>query len=123
MKQLLAFCFLVVFAACVNAQSGTTSKLTGTIYGASGSVIIGAQITATDSKGQKFTTVSDNNGVYILELPFTKTPLLNKREAKYNITVAYQGFRISKIDSYVFVPSKSGKMYLDIALEVGRLED
>ncbi|MBK9526932.1 MAG: carboxypeptidase regulatory-like domain-containing protein [Acidobacteria bacterium] len=119
---------LFVFAAsvAVRSQADGTSILTGTVYDANGAVILRAVVTAINSKGEKFETSTDDDGVFVLRLPFHKseaTTAKRSKEAKYDIVVSSHGFTRSITKGFVFVPSYKGRMQLDIALEIGPCGD
>ncbi len=107
---------LVIF---VNAQK---SALTGTVYDASGAVIPKAKLIAINEKGEKFETVTNDEGVYVLNLLFqsidAKTSV-DFKVAKYEIIVDLEnrGFEKFILKDFKFVPSFKGKMNLDIALD------
>ena len=102
------------------ADPNIGSGLTGTVYDANGSVVVKAKVTAVNTKGKKFETITNEEGIYVLTLPFNVYPLF---ESTYNIIVDSPGFRRSETKGYVFIPSQFGKMHLDIALVVGRFVD
>lgn len=99
-------------------QNRDRSILTGTIYDARGSVVPNAKVSAVSQNGEKFEAASDGEGVYVLNLPFNRYPAANFREARYDITVEMNGFKKTQIDDFVFIPSSTGKMNLDVGLEL-----
>ncbi|MBK7934171.1 MAG: carboxypeptidase-like regulatory domain-containing protein [Pyrinomonadaceae bacterium] len=110
---------LLTFGAFVNAQ---TAVLTGTVYDAYGALITKAKISATNSRGQTFESITDDNGVYVLNLKYSKYDPKQKkwyRIMQYDITVdnALMGFKKFELKGFNFVPSANGKMILDFALE------
>ena len=116
----LALLSLVATGQSANvSKSGNTSKLTGTLYDANGSVVAGEKVTAIGKNGEKFEAVSGEDGVYILTLLFSKYGGdVGFQESKYDIVVdSHLGFMRSETKGYVFIPSQFGKMHLDIALE------
>ncbi len=103
-----------------NAQSNTTSKLTGSIYDATGAVVVRAKVTAIGFGGKKFEAFSDDRGIYFLVLPFNKYESVRPfTESKYDIIVEGAGFKKSETKGYVFIPSQFGEMHLDVGLEIG----
>jgi hypothetical protein len=107
-----------------NDKVALTSVLTGTIYDALGNVVPLIKVVAINAEGKTFETFSNEEGIYNLTLPFNKYRAGNFREAKYDIIVGPgSGFRQSVTKGFVFIPSQFGKMQLDIALEIGRIED
>jgi len=95
-----------------------TSVLTGRIYDAQGYFVPDVKIVAVSSEGKRFETVANDEGVYVLILPFNKYPGLGTfKEAQFDLIVEpWKGFLRSETKGFVFVPSQLGKMYLDIAL-------
>lgn len=119
MRVISALIFSLMFSFSASAQTAETSKLTGTVYDANGAVVVGAKVTAVSTDVKKFGTVSNEEGVYFLTLPFYKyVPNRGFKEAKYDISVERTGFKRSLITGFVFVPSQFGKMTLDIGLEI-----
>ncbi len=124
MKWLGILGFVLTLTIAASSQANDKSILTGTIYDANGSVVVNAVVTATNVKGQKFETKTDENGVFVLRLGFNKYEAKRTfKEAKYDIHVESHGFKRSEIKGFVFIPSQFGKMCLDIALEIGRSSD
>jgi hypothetical protein len=117
--QILVLVFgLSVFA---NAQE---SSLTGAVYDAQGSVITKAKVIATNEKGENFETVTNEDGIYVLKLPFNVYYANdNFKIAKYSILVEANGFGRFTYNNFKFVPSYTGKMSLDVALEVEPIID
>ena len=96
------------------------SNLTGTVYDANGAVVVKAKVKAVDVRGIKFEALTNDEGVYVLTLPFNKYDSQRGfEEAKYDVFVESSGFKTSETRGYVFIPSQFGKMYLDIGLEIG----
>lgn len=109
-----------------SSQSGGNSKLSGVVYDAYGAVVSRAKVTAVSAKGEKFETITDDNGSFVLNLPFSKYDNksgVNFKEAKYDIIVYSPGFARSITKGFVFVPSYKGTMYFDIGLEIGACGD
>lgn len=126
MKYLSILFLVLVSVILASAQSTGQSKLTGTVYDANGAVVGGAKVSAIDGKGQKLETVTNQDGVFVLELAFSRydTNSVKKfKEAKYDIVVSSPGFNTSVTKGFVFVPAYGGKMQLDVALEVGPCND
>jgi hypothetical protein len=96
----------------------SVSNLTGTVFDAYGSVVVGAKVMARDTAGSYFETLTNDEGIYILTLPFNKYGPLNATEARYDIVIEKSGFLESVIRGFVFIPSNTGKMNLDIGLAV-----
>jgi len=99
-----------------NAQKAV---LSGNVYDAYGALIVEAKITVINEKGEKFETVTNDEGFYILDLHFN--PYNSKTDfkiAKYEIIVIKEGFEKNFIKDFKFVPSSKGKMNLDFALDV-----
>lgn len=116
MKILL---FIIVFVSSVlsvNGQTRDTPRLTGTIYDQQGAVIVGAKVIA-KANGKVFEAVTNREGFYFLTLPFNPYEP-GSRPTRYDITAESRGFLMSTIKAYIFVPAYTGRMSLDIALEV-----
>ncbi|MFT3745189.1 MAG: carboxypeptidase-like regulatory domain-containing protein [Pyrinomonadaceae bacterium] len=116
MKILFLFTVWVSCSLSVVAQDQKLSRLTGTIYDQNGAVIVGAKINAKAGRTVVH-AVTDNAGFYMLTLPFNHYQPKSK-SARYDITVESQGFRKSLTKNYVFIPSYTGRMVLDIAMQV-----
>ena len=109
--QVLVLIFgLAVFA---NSQKSDESILSGTVYDANGSVVVRAKVIAINQKEEKVETVTNDEGIYTLNLAVNR----NNSSAKYDIIVETAGFKKSVTKDFVFVPPQFGKMQLDIALE------
>lgn len=113
---------LVLTLGLAVVGSAQKSILTGSVYDANGAVIPGAKITVADVKGEKFETKTNNEGVYVLNLPFNPYDTTKSgtgfRIAKYKITVEGLDFEKSILNDFRFAPSFQGKMNLDFALDV-----
>ncbi|MDE3168992.1 MAG: TonB-dependent receptor, partial [Acidobacteriota bacterium] len=87
MKRVSAYLVVVAFfclGCCAGAFAQATSQISGTVTDASGAVVAGAQVTATQtSTGISRTVTSDSNGVYALP----SLPL-----GPYKLEVAKEGF-------------------------------
>ena len=124
MKVLQILVLIFGLVVLVDAQK---SALTGTVYDASGAVISKAKLTAVNEEGEKFETVTNDEGIYVLNLLFnsvdTKTSV-DSKVAKYEITVDMEnrGFEKFVLKDFKFVPSSKGKMNLDIALDAANPE-
>lgn len=119
MKILQILVLIFGFVVLVNAQKAV---LSGTVYDANGAVIPETKIIAINEKGERFKTETNNEGVYVLNLPFNLYDTKNSAHfkiAKYEIIVDRErGFEKFVLKDFKFVPSYRGKMNLDIALEV-----
>jgi hypothetical protein len=113
----LIFCLVVV----ANAQKAI---LTGSIYDPGGAVIVKSKVTAINQKGEKFEALSNEEGVYVLNLPLDKyKPILDQKITKYEIVVEGLGFEKFVLKNFKFVGATKGQMYLDFALDVGAMID
>jgi hypothetical protein len=101
-------------------KQASTSVLTGTVYDARGAVIPRIKIIAVNAEGKRFEAVTNDDGVYLLNLPYNEYPGTGTfKGAQYDLIVESQkGFPKSETRGFVFVPAYSGKMYFDIALGV-----
>lgn len=126
MRYLWILILVYALAITGTSQSSGTSRLTGTVYDANGAVVAGAKVTAVSVKGEKFETTTNDDGIFVLKLVFSKydtKSVVNFKEAKYDILVDSPGFIRSVTKGFVFVPSYKGEMRLDIGLEIGTCGD
>lgn len=106
--------------ALTNAQKAI---LSGTIYDAVGAIVPEVKVTAINEKGEKFEAITNNEGVYSLNLPYNlyeaRTSSASFKIAKFEIVVdlEYRGFEKFQIKDFKFIPAYSGKMFFDIALD------
>ena len=109
--QILVLMFGSIIA--VNAQTITDrsekSILSGTVFDDKGSVIPQTKITFKTKDGKEFSTMSNQEGVFKIEL----------NEGKYSIEFYKEGFERSVIDNYKL--AFRTEMKLDISLEVGAM--
>jgi hypothetical protein len=116
MKLLQILVLILGFAVCANAQKAV---LSGAVYDANGSLIVGAKVIAKNEKGEMFETVTNDEGIYVLNLPFNQyNSKADFKIAKYDITVEQKHFEKILLKGFNFVPSYEGKMILDMALDV-----
>lgn len=112
--QILALMF-VFYVVAGNAQTITDrsekSILSGTVFDEQGAVIQRAKITFTNQAGNEFIVLSNDDGVYKIEL----------NEGKYKIEFSKEGFQNSVIDVYKLAFKTN--MQLDISLDVGNCAD
>jgi len=108
--QILVLMFgLVVFSNAQNSEK--VFLLSGTVYDVNKAVIVVAKITVESENGKKFNTVSNDEGVYKLSLPF----------GKYTIEFQKDGFKLSRFINYEnFTLTEK---HFDVTLGVGRCED
>lgn len=99
--------------------------LTGNVYDPTGAVIAEAKVTAVSKNGEKFETLTNQDGVYELNLPFDeyKPRISNQKIATYEITVESRGFVKFVLKDFKFVNSSKGKMNLDFSLDIGEWEN
>lgn len=121
MKFLQILVLILGLAALVNAQKAI---LTGTVYDANGAVIIKAKVTAVNQKGEKFEAFTNDEGIYVLTLPYKdydSTP--NFKIAKYDITVDRENFGFEKfvLKDFKFVGKFNVQMNIDFALDVSAM--
>ena len=121
MKILQILVLIFGLTVLVNAQKAV---LSGTVYDPVGAVIPEVKVTAVDEKGEKFESVTNDDGVYALSLSYNlydaRTSSANFKIAKFEITVDLEnrGFEKFVIKDFKFIPAYSGKMFFDIALDV-----
>ncbi len=120
MKILQILVLIAYLGFFANAQIVDKAVLSGNIYDANGSLIVGAEVTAINEKGEKFQTITNDEGIYILKLPYNPYENGNAdfKIAKYEIIVDAHGFERKVIKDFDFVHSSKGKMQFDIALNV-----
>lgn len=95
--------------------------LSGTVYDANGAVIPETKVMATNEKDERFETITNDEGIYVLNLPFNLYDTRKSADfkiAKYTISVEQKHFEKFVLKDFKFVPSTNGKMNLDIALDV-----
>ncbi len=102
------------------AKEQNTSILSGSVYDAYGALIIKAKVTAINEKGERFETETNNEGIYILDLPYNpySSGNIDFKIAKYEIIVEKENFEKTIIKDFKFAPSYTGKVNLDFALDV-----
>lgn len=117
MKVLRVLFLILGLAIVATAQK---SILTGSVYDAYGALIIGAKITAINEKGEKFEALTNNDGIYILNLPYNpyRPEIVDFKIAKYEIIVEKENFEKTIIKNFKFAPSYKGKVNLDFAMDV-----
>jgi hypothetical protein len=119
MKVLQILVLIFGFAIFADAQNAV---LSGSVYDPNGALIINANVTAINEKGEKFETITNNEGVYILNLPFniydTTKSVIGFKVAKYEIIIESVYFEKLILKDFKFVSSTEGKMTLDFALDV-----
>ncbi|MGQ0540542.1 MAG: carboxypeptidase-like regulatory domain-containing protein [Blastocatellia bacterium] len=126
MRYLNILLIILALANFASSQSNEKSKLTGVVYDANGAIVAGAKVTAISVIGEKFETTTNADGVFVLNLAFSKydsKSAVKFKEAKYDIVVDSPGFIRSATKAFVFVPSFKGEMRLDIGLEIGPCSD
>lgn len=116
--QILAL--ILALSVFANAQNTT---LHGTVRDVSGAIIPKINIIVIGTNGEKFETVSNNEGDYSLDLVDDKS-FPNVKTAKYEIIVdsEIRGFEKFAIKDFKFVFSSDGKMNFDIVLSAANLE-
>lgn len=120
MKFLQVLVLILGLVMFVNSQTNSDAVLSGSIYDATGALIVKASVVAINEKGQKFDAATNDDGIYVLNLPFNvyRAGDSNFRIAKYEIIVDTVGFEKKSIKDFSFAPSSKGKMQLDFALNV-----
>ena len=104
---------VLVFSLCVVAQTANTGALTGQVTDQNGSVVAGAQVSATnESTGEKRDVVSLDNGNYTVALLLP---------GSYKVEFTKQGFKIG-VKTNVQVNVTETRR-LDIQLEVGSVQE
>ena len=100
-------------AAALSFAQVSTSQITGTVRDASGAVIPGAKVSATnEATGVSYTQNTTATGVYA----FTAVPV-----GSYTVAVEAQGFRTTKQTGAVLTVNTP--LDIDIALEVGQASE
>lgn len=118
MKFLQILVLIFGLAVSVTAQRAV---LSGTITDKSGAVIPNARIFAMSETDKKFEAVTNDQGIYILNLFFDSSDTTSDKSkmAKYEITIDAEnrGFKKFILKDFKFVFSPDGKMNFDIALD------
>ena len=114
-RRLLCFATLIgltLAPARASAQT-TTGRITGTVVDASGGVLPGVAVTATETNtGIAHTAMTDARGTYIfVELP----------RGTYSVKTELQGFKTAVKSGYTLVAD--GRVSVDFTLEVGALSE
>ena len=102
-------------------DSKNQAILSGTVYDANGAVIPQTIVIAINERGEKFATLANSEGIYVLNLPFNRYNSKSSagfKVAKYAISAEQKHFDKFVLKDFKFVPSTNGKMNLDIALDV-----
>ncbi len=95
------------------AAQETTGSITGVIKDASGSVVVGATITAISAQtGAEFRTTSDGSGSY-------QFPLL--RAGSYQVNIEAKGFQ--RVQQSGVIVNTSERARVDVTLNVGQVSD
>lgn len=111
---------LLTLAAIANAQPDNIVVLSGTVYDQVGAVIPNTKIIALNDHGESFVTVTNEEGVYKLELKFVRYGSKKTlKAATYEITAdrANTGFKKTILKDFKVVPAYKGSMQLDLVLE------
>jgi hypothetical protein len=106
---------LVLFCVAVGVSAQKTI-LTGTVYDANGAVIVKSKVAAVNPQGEKFEALTNNEGIYELNLPYKRTSYF--KAAKYDVTVEAHGFETLTLKDFKVIGGFTGKMQLDLALDV-----
>ena len=111
MRRLLILLFTLILAGAVVTNTGGSSGVTkinlfGTIYDANHAVIASGEVVAQNSEGKKFSTLTNGEGVYKLELPF----------GTYKVEATAAGFCPNQVEELRV--RKSLKETLDFVLEI-----
>ena len=122
MKILQILILIFAFTVGVIAQKAV---LSGNVYDANGSLIVGAKVSAINEKGEKFETFTNDDGIYTLKLPYNpyRPGSVDFKIVNYEIIVEKENFDESVLKNFKFVPSYGGKMFLDFALDVHTYKD
>jgi Carboxypeptidase regulatory-like domain/TonB dependent receptor len=109
-NTLLAFVCLLASCAPVLFGQDVSAKITGTVTDASGAVISGATVTATEhSRGAVYTAQTNSAGIYFLSpLPI----------GDYVLKIAASGFSTAERASFTLAMDQTARV--DVALSVGQ---
>lgn len=122
MKTLQILVLILGLTVFANAQKAI---LSGTVYDQLGSIIPDAQVVVKNKNGKMFETLTDRDGKYKIDLPYTvyKMPddFRSLSLARYTIKVSLVGFHITEIEEFIFTKPSVGNMQLDFVLEVGTI--
>ncbi len=116
MKRLLLITLAVLLFTISSAgqtrdslQTGQSSAtLTGTIYDINGAVIVRARVIAYSLDGKAYEAQTNDEGVYKIQVPL----------AVYTVVATAPGFCLKRVGHFRIVKATSGKMSLDMVLDV-----
>jgi hypothetical protein len=109
--------FVAVLLLTVSAPGQTRDSLqpgksntilTGTVYDINGSVIALSRVIAYGLDGKEYDATTNDEGVYKIQVPL----------AVYTVVATAAGFCLKRISHFRVVNATSGKMSLDMVLEV-----
>jgi hypothetical protein len=105
--------FIAAIVTVASAAYGQKIKLSGVVYDPHGSLVVGATVSATNSKGKLVSVNSGRLGSYQLEL----------EPGIYAIDVASDGFLTIKYKEFLVVNSTNGTMSMDFVLFGGKYHE
>jgi hypothetical protein len=116
MKSRILVSILLIFilsgsAQRLTGQSGSASTrgvsiLSGKVFDRNGAVVVGSEVTLAGDKGTRFGAVTNDEGIYRVDLP----------AGFYNLQIRADGFSNFSLECYQ-VPSE-GRVNLDVTLKV-----
>lgn len=114
MKRLLSIPGIVLFLVSnvfgQSQETQTTMTVTGAVYDWNGSVIVnGTQVSAEDKNGKRFDAVTNDEGIYSVQLPL----------GVYTVQAIAPGFCPTGVRGFRVVNATHGRMSLDFVLDVG----
>src|ERR1035438_9118008 len=111
-------CSLLLFVTVIGAShyswsQEVTASITGTVSDPSGAAVTGAAVTATSQeRGQSYTAVSNDSGLYrIAQLPV----------GTYSLKVEKSGFALSSYPPFVLTLNQVARV--DVAMKVGQTSE
>jgi hypothetical protein len=107
--SVLIFLSAGAFAVPTTAQNDKPSSvLTGIVYDFNGAVITGSRVILYGLDGSQFDAVTDSEGVYKIQAP----------PAVYTVVATAPGFCLKRISRFRVISTTSGKLSLDLVLDV-----
>ena len=111
-QLILSIAFLLStagFAPLATAESDQTlSVLTGTVYDINGAVVFRSRVIAYGLTGSQYEATTNAEGVYRIQAP----------PAVYTIVATAPGFCLKRMSRFRLINTTSGRLSLDVVLEV-----
>ena len=109
MQRVLCSCFLALLPAGVLCAQANRATITGTVTDSTGAVVVGVDVTATNTETNVTTkTVSNQDGIYVLP---------NLPPGRYSVEFKKEGFETEQRPAVTLLSTQVAK--LDASLQVG----